>query len=506
MVGTLKGKISLVYLCLVVMTAVVGSVSVINLYKLSGAIDGLMTANYKSIKAVSNMMEAVERQDSAMLVYINYDRQKGIDVFTENNGTFTRWFEIERNNITEAGEKELVNAIESYYSSYVKAFLELQEIRSSRGAGPAMEFYNSTITPDFAELKEGMKALAALNEAAMFGGKTGATENSRDSMYIILALTFLAISGGLIIARLSTNRFLKPIYSLTQTMKLVKAGDLNKQAIIGSRDEIGELAQEFNNMTRRLQQYEQSTLGKLLAEKTKSIAIVNSISEPLIVLDNDYRIVLLNPSFERFFNVSEEALLNKHFLEGIRDGEIFDFISGAFKSGEATGQKIFKIKTEREECYFNAITAAVRENDAPSGMIVIFQNITQLKELEKIRTDFIATISHEFKTPLTSIMMGTDVLMEEGMGELGGEQRQFLKAIREDCDRLARLVEDLLELTRIESGRAVYKFQEYHVDDIIEAAVKPFYHLAEQNGVNLYFQCEEDLPPVIADLKKSYGS
>lgn len=502
MVGTLKGKISLVYLCLVIMTAVVGSVSVINLYKLSGAIDGLMTANYKSIKAVSNMMEAVERQDSAMLIYINNDRQKGIDIFTDNNREFMEWFDIERNNITESGEKELVGNIGSYYSGYVKSFFQLQEIRNSRGLEPAMDFYNSTVASSFAKLKQEMKALSSLNETAMFEGKTGATESSRDSMNIIIALTALAIFGGLFIARFSTNRFLKPIYSLTQTMKLVKAGDLNKQAIIGSRDEIGELAQEFNNMTKRLQQYEQSTLGKLLAEKTKSIAIVNSISEPLIVLDNDYRIVLLNPSFERFFNVSEEALLNKHFLEGIRNGEIFDFVSSAFKSGEATSQKIFKIQAGREECYFNAITAAVRENDVLSGMIVIFQNVTQLKELEKIRTDFIATISHEFKTPLTSIMMGTDVLMEEGMGILSGEQKQFVKAIREDCDRLTRLVEDLLELTRIESGRAVYKFQEYYIDDIIEAAVKPFYHLAEQNGVNLYFQCGEELPPVAADFEK----
>lgn len=98
MMKSLKNKISLVYMCLVLITAVVGSAAAINLYRLSGASDGLMTANYKSINAVNNMMEAIERQDSAILIYISYDRQKGIDIFLDNNNIFKRWYEVESNN------------------------------------------------------------------------------------------------------------------------------------------------------------------------------------------------------------------------------------------------------------------------------------------------------------------------------------------------------------------------------------------------------------------------
>lgn len=503
MIKTLKGKISLVYLSLVVLIAIVGVTASANLFNLSRSINGLMIKNYKSIDAVDNMMEAIERQDSAVLIYINVDNKKGKDLFTENTGEFLKWFNVEAGNITENGEKELVDTTKTSYNSYIKLFLDLQEIRSSQGIDKAADYYNTQMMPNFTNIKNELKQISQLNEKAMFRSKDLATENAENSMYLILGLSIFAIIGGYAVSRFFTNRFLMPISSLTQTMKLIKAGDLNQKATISTTDEIGELAQEFNNMTKRLQQFEQSTLGKLLAEKNRSLAIVKSISDPLVVLDTDYRIVLLNDAFEKIFNVNEEMLTNRHFLEGIRNGEIFDFISSTVKSKEETKQKIFLVRSNNEDYYFNVILVAVKDNEANlSGTIAVFQNVTQLKELEKIRTDFIATISHEFKTPLTSIMMGTDVLMEEGMGPLNDDQKQFIKAIREDSDRLTKLVNDLLELTRIESGKAVFKFQRYAVEDIIECAVKPFYQLAEQYNVSLYFQCQDDLPPVIADFEK----
>lgn len=503
MIKTLKGKISLVYLSLVVLIAVVGVTAFINLFNLSRAIDGLMISNYKSINAAVYMLEAIERQDSAVLIYINVDMKKGKELFVHNNEEFLKWYNADANNITENGEEELIDTIKASYNNYVKLFLDLQEIRNNQGVEKTIDFYNKQMMPNFISTKNKLKHLSQLNEAAMFRGKDLATKNAQKSMYLVLGLSIFAIIGGFFVSSFFTNRFLKPISSLTQTMKLIKAGDLNQQADIITKDEIGELAHEFNNMTKRLLQYEQSTLGKLIAEKNKSLAIVKSISDPLVVLDPDYRIVLINHAFEKVFNVKEELLTNKHFLEGIKNGDIFDFISDAFKSKEETRQKIFLVKVNNEDCYFNIIVATVKDINANrSGMVAVFHNVTQLKELEKIRTDFIATISHEFKTPLTSIMMGTDVLMDEGMGQLNEDQRQFIKAISEDSGRLDKLVNDLLELSRIESGKAIFKFQAYDVHDIIECAVKPFHHITEQHDVSLYFQCEGNLPPVVADLEK----
>lgn len=503
MMKTLKGKISAIYFCLVALIAIVGLTATVNLFNLTGAINSLMTANYKSINAAANMMEALERQDSAVLIYMNVDTEKGKELFADNNEEFLKWFNVNANNITENGEKQIVEKINTSYNSYVKLFFDLQEIQSGPSTEKADKFYNLKLMPKFVETKNELKQLSLMNEKSMFRSKDLATQNAKNSMYLVLGISIVAIIGGFAAARFFTERFLKPITKLTNTMKAVKAGDLNQEAIIDTKDEIGEMALEFNNMTKRLQRFEQSTIGSLFLEKNKSLAIVKSISDPLVVLNTNYSVILLNTAFENIFNVSEREITNKHFLEGIRNNEIFDFISSASNLENGERKKIFLIKTKDEDYYFNINVTIVKDLNADlSGIIAVFQNVTQLKELEKIRTDFIATISHEIKTPLTSIVMGTDILTDKGIGELNEDQKQIIQAIREDSDRLTKLVNDLLELTRIESGKAMYKFREYAIVDIIEFAIKPFYQLAEQQEKKLYYSCAEKLLNVLADADK----
>ncbi len=503
MYKSLKSKISFVYLCLVLIIAIVGSASVINLYKLSKAIDGLMIANYKSISIVNSMLEANEKQDKAILVYINIDKQKGIDSFTENDDIFRTKFDAEKNNITEAGEQKLVDSAALHYSKYVKLFFKLQEIKNTQSTESATEYYNSVITPKFEKLKQDMQSISQLNEKAMFSSKIKATRNSQKSMYVILILTSIAISGGFLASRFLANRFLSPIYELIQTIKLLKAGQLNQQAKVISNDEIGELANEFNNMTKRLQQFEKSTLGSLTSEKNRFIAVVKNISDPLLVMDNSYKITILNKACETFFDISEEKAINKHFLEVIRNGELFDHISGEFNPGDDRKEKIIHVSSNDEEYYLNVVVTIVKdiENNL-AGLIVLFQNVTALKKLEKIRTDFIATISHEFKTPLTSIMMGTDLLLSSGMGGLTDDQKSITVALKEDCERLSALVSDIMELTKLESGRAVFRIKPCSIVGIIESTYRQFKQIAGQKSIDLEFDADEDLPLVSADFEK----
>jgi len=501
MLDTLKGKISLVYLSLVLVIAIVGIISVLNLYSLSKAINGLMTDNYKSINAVTNMLEAVERQDSAMLIYMNVDRQKGIDMFSENTSTFNEWFDIERNNITELGEQTYVDKINNYYELYLKSFSQLQELHNV-DTNKAVSYYNTKIIPDFNDLKKEMSELSLLNEKAMFSKKANVTNNTRKSMYILLLLSAFAVTGGFLLSRISTNRFLTPIYSLTQTIKLVKAGDLNKQIKVTSTDEIGELAEEFNNMTKRLQQYEQSTLGQLMTEKNKSLAIVKSITDPIIVLDVNYKIVLLNNAFEKFFNIREEKVVNRHFLEAVRNGEIFDHITSVMNSKEEYKEKIVYVKSD-EEYYFNVVVTNIKDaNSNITGLIAVFQNVTQLKKLEKVKTDFLATISHELKTPLTSIVMGTSLILDESMGLLNADQKSVISTMNEDEIKLSNLVNELLELSKIESDRAIFNIESCSIEGIIETSIRQFFEQSLQKDLSLYSDVEDNLPKVKADDEK----
>ena len=149
-----------------------------------------------------------------------------------------------------------------------------------------------------------------------------------------------------------------------------------------------------------------------------------------------------------------------------------------------------------------AVTAIKNTEQKNAGLIVALHDVTEFKELEKVKTDFVATISHEFKTPLTSIMMAASMLLENGMGELNGEQREALEALEEDGERLSSLVGELLELSRIESGSAVYDRKPCRIKDIVEAVVQGFAEYAGKLGVGIAHTVGDELPLVMADPGK----
>jgi PAS domain S-box-containing protein len=503
MIKTLKSKIALVYICLVLMIAVVGFTSVISLHGLSKSINGLMIDNYKSINAVNNMIEDIDGQNIAILNYLNNNEKEGINSFYKNSNEFYNWYNIESNNITEPGEGGYVRKVNEDYVKYMSSFSKVQEIRRSEGSTEAFNFYKDQVMTLYNNLKNQLKSLSLLNEKAMFRKKDTVTNNAITIMYIILILSSVSVFGGYFISRFFMNIFLKPIYILTQSIKAVKEGNLQQEIPVISNDEIGLLAFEFNNMTKRLQQFEYSTKGKFLAEKNKSLAIVKSISDPLIVLDTNYKIVLMNDACEDIFGIKEEEVLNKHFLEGIRNGDLYEYIANVYKKEQKKRtQKIINLKSRGKHYYFNISYKVIEDNLNMSGIVILFQDITKLKQLEKIKTDFIATISHELKTPLTSIMMGLSLLTDKKIGNTNEKQEKILDTIKEDGENLSSLVNDLLQLSKIESDKAIFNIEKCSIIGIIENCINRFYNQAAAKEVNLYYDAKEKLPKVLADSEK----
>jgi PAS domain S-box-containing protein len=500
MLKTLRGKFTLVYAGLALLTALVGLAGVWNLFRLEQSVNNLMTANYKSIDAVSHMMEALERQDSGVLIYIGVDKDSGIDIFAANQAEFLRWFEVEKGNVTEKGESAVISSLQADYGEYSKTIYNMQMMTDGAG-NAARNYYLNSTEPLFDKIKGECRQLITINEQSMFASKQKTTDSAKQSMVALLLLSLILMAAGYAAAFYFIKLFLNPIQRLSESIRSVREGSLNQQVAVRTGDEAGRLAGEFNEMTRRLQGYEQSSVGTLTAEKNKSVAIVRSISDPLLVLDGGWRILLINDACGEFFDIEESAVAGRHFLEAIHDGELFESIERLAESGDARG-KIISIQKGGEH-FFNL--TATRVNDPEnrnSGYIVAFQNVTGLKELERVRNDFLAAISHEFKTPLTSIMMAASMLREGGMGSLNPDQQETVDAIREDGDRLLGLVNDLLELMRIESGREVYHIEPCSIHEIVEAAVRGFLDAAHAKGVALADCLETGLPPVDADFGK----
>ncbi len=504
MIRTLKAKFSIVYLFMVVITLIVGIVSAVNVYSLGKSIDGLMVDNYKSISVANKMLEALENENSSILTYINISRDKGIEDFHNYSSVFFNEFYIESNNITEKGEKELVSDIHASYINYLQLFSKFQEISADNNDTAMEQFYNKEITPEFNHLRDLLKKLIVLNEKSMSSSKNRVTQDAQDSMYAILILSGIGIVIAFILSSYSLKRFLSPLYALRENMKAVKEGNINQQIPIETQDEIGELSMEFNNMTKRLTQFEQSTLGRVIAEKNKSLAIVKSISDPIIVLDTNYKVLLINNALEDLFGIKEEDALNKYFLEVIRSGELYDYIQSAYKTHyEVPENKIMYFKFNDKDFYFNVVVTVLNDSEKNSaGMVVLFQNITGIKQVEKIKSDFIATVSHEFKTPLTSLMMGTSLINEESIGTLNHQQKDIIAAIKEDSEKLLSLVNNLLTLSKIESNNSIFNMEPNSINEIIQESMKGFMEQAKNSGVKLSCKLDNDIPMVKADFEK----
>ncbi len=501
-IKTLKFKIGSIYIFLVAIIAVVGSISAFNIYRLSKSIDGLMTYNYTSISASNNMMHAIDAEDKAILEYSQSEKKPAIDLFYNENEEFYKWFNIEKNNITENGEKQIVQEINSDYIDFAKVFSQSQDYANNHNGSENIAYYNNIVTLKVNRVKDNLNKLTNINEKAMFSGKNKAKVDAQLSLYLILIMSAVAATFGLIVSMIRTNQSLKPIYLLTETIKSVKEGELYKQAPVVNDDEIGMLSREFNSMTKRLHEFEESTTGKLLSEKNKSVAIVKSISDPLIVLDENYKILLLNKSFENLFQLTEENTINRQFLEAIKNVELYEYIFNVI-SNNVEEEKVINIKGKNDIYYFNIKVTVVKNNEGKiKSIVVLLKNMTEFKKLENIRADFIATVSHELKTPLTSIMMGVGLMFEKKMGSINEKQMSTLNAIKEEVEKLSDLVNNLLKLSTIQSDRALFDIKPCSLVGIAENCTNNYNEQSEDNDITLYDEIDDDLPRVNADAEK----
>jgi Signal transduction histidine kinase len=505
MISTLKGKISFVYTLLISTIILIGTFSIISIISLKTSVNEALSNNYKSINYVNDMIICSQKQNNTILTYIYSNPEKGINDYNSAQSEFNRLYNLESNNLTEKDEKNLLQKTYKDYNDYVNLFFQLQQLPDNKIINISMiNFYNENINVCFNQLLYDLNNLLTVNETAMKEHTNYINELSNLSMILILIFSVVFSLGGYVLSKHFTNKALKPIYSLREVMKAVKDGDLTKQAIITTQDEIGELTQEFNKVTKRLYEFERSTMGQLLTEKNKSIAIVKSISDPLVVLDSDLKISLVNLAFESFFNADEGMTLNKSFEDVIKNADINNYLDNFnMNNFQSLNHKVIYINKNNKNYYFNISINIIKSSDVTvDEIIVLFKNVTEIKTLEKMKLDFISTISHEIKTPLTSILMGTSLIVDDNIGALNSSQKKIISAIKEDSENLSDLVINLLNLIKLQSRESLLQIEPASIVGVIQQSIKSFYEQAKNKDINLYFSGEEDLPKVNMDAEK----
>ncbi|SCY02767.1 ATP-binding protein [Alkaliphilus peptidifermentans] len=503
---SIKAKMLMIFILIFTILATNSIWAIINFNRLNNSIDNIMESNYRTIVAAQNMIVALERQDSAELTQMFTVDGSAEKIFLENEKEFIKWLARAEDNITEIGEADILIIINEMYTQYIKQFNELIRIQTNDGPGAARDYYYNEILPVFESTKEECRNLLNLNQNAMLDRRDRAKAIGKNASYSTILLSIITILIGLILAIYISNKMIKPIYNLIEKIKGITEGDYSQQLDIDSSDEIGELAREFNTMTRKLESYEVLNIKKLMKEKQKAEAIVESISDGIIVTDENNKILLVNRAAEKGLGIREKEVLNRHFLETIKREEIFQMIDEVKNSEDIKSYKKYiniTVTTDEKTRHYRINVRPIMDKDGDNvGVVTLMQDITKLKEIDDMKSDFVSTVSHEFRTPLTSISMAAGLLLDKTSGEINENQAELLEAIIEDNERLKNLVSDLLDLSKFESGKVTMDIELQDINEMIEYAVKQFRQRAKDRNISLEIDVKENMPKVNADFNK----
>lgn len=480
----LSGELIVIFLIIFV-----SAWSITNFVRLSNSLEKILVENYKSVLAAENMIGSIERQDSSVLYYILGESEEGQKLFDKYQGEFMIWFGREKDNITVPGEKELVDEIDMGYANYLSGFEEVKKIYNSSGSKAAAAYYYSRLLPQFMSIRVFCQDLLEMNHKTITDRNSATEKVAVKAIWSTLVISVLSVLFGLLWNFYISGVVVSPILKLTEKVKSIAKGDLNEIIDIKTNDEIGVLAIEFNKMTRQIHEYQDKNIDKLVMERKKSETIVREIYDGVIVADWESKITLVNKAAETILNKGESELLGRHFLEVIKDDEIYkilkDKIDGKIEEYDNEAITISRL-VQGVKKYYTVRASRIEGKDGKvEGVVLLLGDVTHFKELDEMKSDFVSIVSHEFRTPLTSIQMGVGLLKESNLLKEGTKASELLNVIDEDSKRLNRLVSELLDLTRIESGKISMEFKPVDLDSIIDKAIKAFEIQASEKGITL---------------------
>jgi NtrC-family two-component system sensor histidine kinase KinB len=506
MVRSLRKKIFIGYGIALALMILVFMWALVNLLGLGKASEAILRENYKSILAAENMVYAIERQDSAtLLLFLGYEEQ-GWKQFRENESFFYQWLARAKDNITIEGEERIVKTIENEYNTYLNHIAELKPVYKSNLQKTAT-FYHETILPAFNSVRNACIHLREINQETMFRASERARQIAKRAIWSMVFIGSAAIGIGLGFSLFLSNLLVRPARQMMEATKKISEGNYDVEISIQSSDELGDLSYDFNEMIKKLKAYHDLNIDQIMAEKRKSDAIIRSIDDGIVVVDNEFKVTDMNPTAAKALNIEPDQIQNKHFLEVVKNEMLFNYVKQSVETGQPPSieerKTIFTIEQgEKQRHYQFSITPVHGKPGALLGVVLLLRDITRLTELDRLKSEFVMTASHELRTPLTSIGISIKLLLERTMEKLNEKDRQLLLAAHEDLQRLKTLVSNLLDLSKIEAGKMEMEFENISLYTLCQNAVVILKSQIDAKGIHLTLDLPQNLPNARADTNK----
>jgi NtrC-family two-component system sensor histidine kinase KinB len=497
---TLRARLVAVFVGLVTALAGLGAWSAWRLWDMGAVANRIIADNYASVVAAQQMKESLERQDSALLFALLGERERAGAQLAEHRARFGAAFAAAAGNITEMGESAVIDEIRSGSAAYNGT---VDRLLSAPGADPIADArYFAEAEPAFNRLRAACDRLLTLNQTAMRHKADQAAAISRSNVVAAVVLALVLTVAGIVTTTMAAGAILRPIEQLTSATARVAAGDLDVTVPVRRADEVGRLAGAFNEMAARLRAVRASNLGELMVARQVAEAAVDALYDPVVVTDASGRVTRLNAAAEPLFG-READVHGRPLAEVARDPRMSSAVEEVLRSQQSVAGEgaasMLTLTVKGAERNFRLRSTPMREPGGPLlGAVVLLEDITHLREVDRLKSEFVAAASHELRTPLTSLQMGLHLLLEDST-ELTNRQQEILHTCSEEGQRLARLTNDLLDLSKIEAGEHPPRLVRVPPATLVRDGVEPLRIQVEAKGVTLAIDVPPGLPPVMAD-------
>jgi NtrC-family two-component system sensor histidine kinase KinB len=477
----LRNRLLLGVLSLIILLMMVSGYAVWLFVRLGGAVNTTLRENYTSIAAMRDLKESALRLDRALAFeqagLASRDQTRA--VLAAESAICRRCVQTERGIITEPGEFAAAEKLAVRDDAFLAAAASAVDNAGNSAA----------LTPPLGELLASAAFIQSLNERAMSQKDLRARETARRSTRVMLLAMAAALPLALFFGFRLGTAVLRPIQRLTESARELGEGNLDQVLPVPSHDELGQLADAFNKMAGKLRLYRQTTTDELVHARQATEVVFAALLDPIVIFSSEGEIVYQNPAAERLRKKlagTETVLPIVPLAMKVLRGE-GDYLPESFE------QSICVRVDEREKFLLPRIIGL---RDGGAGAVAILHDVTRFRLLDDVKTNLVATVSHELKTPLTSIRMAVYLLLEERVGSLTPKQTELLIAAREDAERLLDLINNLLDLAKLESGAASSERRWQHPGDLVRQAVENSRDLISAAGLKIAMQVDPDLPPV----------
>jgi two-component system, NtrC family, sensor histidine kinase KinB len=502
---TFRRRIIVAMAPLFVLLVVLGGTATVLIYRLGGGINRILQENYVSVAAMHDLNEALERTDSSFQFALAGREEQSHQQYQANAELYQAALTVERNNITLPGEGELVARLTDLTDRYRK---QADDFFKHPGPSRSSLYFGEGKEPGlygvFREIKDVSGEILRINQKNMEDANLRARRMARSSLVWYGGGLALGIALAVFLVAGTIRTIVYPIRAVTESAAAIGSGNLDQLVPVSSDDELGQLAAAFNDMARQLRDYRQSHKAQLIRAQQTSQATINSFPDPVLVVDRQQHVELANPVARRLFgalpqDAAKDVSLVWQPPEPLRQ-PLADVLENQQEYMPEGFDKAIALPLGEETHSFLPRILSIRDGDgATLGAAVLLQDITRFRLLDEVKSNLVATVSHELKTPLTSIRLVLHLMLEETVGPLAPKQLELLVDARDNAERLLVMINKLLDLARLEQGRSQLNLRPERPASLVHTATEEFQPRAADQGVEYVTDVPGDLPPVAVD-------